>query len=717
MDLNLLVIFLLASCWLYAAVLLALQDWRWNMGQIAQYCLCATFGAWLVLARHWDREWTYAVCLLFAATVLAPFFMRLQVRSLLLHGRLRGAWLAQYIVCLLTWRAPSRVFGVLPDADRLREPASRDPANMRAYGRLLAAVFAATSRRAFIAARIDINIAARDYPAAVRLFDEHFVAGGLKPNATLLYTMVVAHSELRDLPRAAAALQRALGCREPFNPYGMRRFMAMLRVYAMAGCVEDVEALFEREKELTALVPPAYPYLWAGVALINAGETETGIDALTEAIARVRVGEDRIREMIERHLWAPPDQNVVTETSSETREILAAVRHSYEQSRSSVRLFDYSRSVVVTWGLIMACVCVWLLTEWVGSSTSVRTLVRFGANVPALVMQGEWWRLLSSVFLHVGGLHLFFNAYGCYLFGTFVERASGRWAMFVVFLVSGIAGSALSALLGAYGVAGGALGVSAGASGAVFGLLGAATIITLRSPGAFRPGMRRMYVFNFVFIAAINMVFGLVETRIDNLAHGGGFAAGLLLGAFMVTRRSGKTRKHIFRVAGLLLAFLPLIAGVRTFQNVRAGGYSLRVAPLQEHVMQDKWQISTPFFWELVPTGLGQAVFRDPWSDRSQPTLIVAEANEQTVLPMPESDNLSVSAPVQRRIGGSEYSETFVLNTAAEPHTAHFLFETLESGQRYLLGFSCDTDEMGAFREQVVERVLEHFIIQEDLGH
>ena len=78
-----------------------------------------------------------------------------------------------------------------------------------------------------------------------------------------------------------------------------------------------------------------------------------------------------------------------------------------------------------TIALVAALVLGWLLTEWAGSSLDTRTMLRLGANAPGLTTHGEWWRLLTSVFLHVGLLHLLFNGYALWVFGDFVERAVG----------------------------------------------------------------------------------------------------------------------------------------------------------------------------------------------------------------------------------------------------------------------------------------------------
>ena len=65
-------------------------------------------------------------------------------------------------------------------------------------------------------------------------------------------------------------------------------------------------------------------------------------------------------------------------------------------------------------------------------------VVFFGAKVNVLIAQGEYWRLLTPMFLHVGLAHLFFNSYALYIYGPAVERLFGRLKFILVYLVSGL---------------------------------------------------------------------------------------------------------------------------------------------------------------------------------------------------------------------------------------------------------------------------------------
>lgn len=156
-------------------------------------------------------------------------------------------------------------------------------------------------------------------------------------------------------------------------------------------------------------------------------------------------------------------------------------------------------------------------------------LIRLGANHPGLVLQeGEWWRLVTSMFLHGGLAHLFLNGWALYQLGSLFESWLGSTRLVVTWFVSGIAGSLASILF--------TQSLSVGASGAIFGVLGALIAFLLRRRDALNAGAKGL-LGQLVLWAGINVVFGFSVPRIDNAAHLGGFAAGFLLGLILRPRR------------------------------------------------------------------------------------------------------------------------------------------------------------------------------------
>lgn len=155
-------------------------------------------------------------------------------------------------------------------------------------------------------------------------------------------------------------------------------------------------------------------------------------------------------------------------------------------------------------------------------------LVQLGASYAPAVVDGQVWRLLTAMFLHADILHLLFNSWALFQLGALVELWMGSRRFAAIYFVSGLAGSLASVgwnLMATQPVP------SIGASGAVFGLLGALIAFLGRRRERLTPQARSL-LFQLLFWAGVNIVFGFTAQFIDNAAHLGGFFAGLALGAF-----------------------------------------------------------------------------------------------------------------------------------------------------------------------------------------
>jgi membrane associated rhomboid family serine protease len=139
------------------------------------------------------------------------------------------------------------------------------------------------------------------------------------------------------------------------------------------------------------------------------------------------------------------------------------------------------------------------------------------------VAHGEWWRLVSAAFLHFGPFHLLINMYSLYFAGTLLEQVIGRWRFLMLYLVSGIAGSAGALWLSPNEV-------TAGASGAIFGILGALFVLE-RSRHIATGGQ-------VAGLIVINLVFTFAVSGISVGGHVGGLIAGVaLMWLLLQTRR------------------------------------------------------------------------------------------------------------------------------------------------------------------------------------
>ena len=156
---------------------------------------------------------------------------------------------------------------------------------------------------------------------------------------------------------------------------------------------------------------------------------------------------------------------------------------------------------------------------WTGPET-MEVLILFGAKVNGLIKNGQYWRLFTAMFIHIGVLHLLFNLYALYAIGPLVEGYFGHIRFITIYMLAGLFGSLASYAMSPA--------VSAGASGAIFGMIGAITIYFLKYHQNFGRRGRAMLQ-NMVIIIVINLAFGMAGRGIDNWGHIGGLIGGAVV--------------------------------------------------------------------------------------------------------------------------------------------------------------------------------------------
>jgi rhomboid protease GluP len=220
-------------------------------------------------------------------------------------------------------------------------------------------------------------------------------------------------------------------------------------------------------------------------------------------------------------------------------------------------------SAPATYTLVAINIAVFLFMVVDGVSATAPSsieLVRWGANYGgAVLVYGQWWRLLTATFVHVGIIHLATNMWCLWNLGLLGEPLLGPLGLLCTYLLTGIAGNLLS--VGVHPEV-----VGAGASGAVFGLAGVLILLlgspVLPVPKAEVQRLRK----SVIYFAALNFVIGgstwffRTSIQIDNMAHLGGFLSGLALGLFLVPRVGSRQATYIRRqwiaYGGMLLAIL-----------------------------------------------------------------------------------------------------------------------------------------------------------------
>ena len=149
--------------------------------------------------------------------------------------------------------------------------------------------------------------------------------------------------------------------------------------------------------------------------------------------------------------------------------------------------------------------------------------IHWGSDAAPLVADGQWWRLVSSIFVHLGLPHIAVNMYALYQGGRVAERLFGSLRFLVLYLFAGIVGNMISELWNPT-VNG------AGASGAIFGVFGAlAVFMARRHWRASAPALQSAGI-SLVVFAIYSLISGFTRDGVDNAAHVGGLAGGMLMG-------------------------------------------------------------------------------------------------------------------------------------------------------------------------------------------
>ena len=148
------------------------------------------------------------------------------------------------------------------------------------------------------------------------------------------------------------------------------------------------------------------------------------------------------------------------------------------------------------------------------------TLLKWGADFRPAVLEGQWWRLLTCCFLHIGIIHLLVNMYALLYIGVLLEPFLGRIKFTLAYFLTGILSSLASIVWNEATV-------SAGASGAIFGVYG--LFLALLTTQLIHPSVRKPMLKSMLFFVVLNLSIGFTGL-VDNAGHIGGLVSGLLMG-------------------------------------------------------------------------------------------------------------------------------------------------------------------------------------------
>ena len=263
------------------------------------------------------------------------------------------------------------------------------------------------------------------------------------------------------------------------------------------------------------------------------------------------------------------------------------------------------------------------------------SLISWGANFKPLTLGGQYWRLISNVFIHIGILHLVVNMYALLYIGLLLEPFIGRKNFIVSYIVTGLAASVAS--LWWYDSV-----ISAGASGAIFGLYG--VYIALITTNLLEKEFKMKALSSMLFFVAYNLLYGL-KGGVDNAAHIGGLISGLVLGYSLypsIAKPELKVKNSIINYA-----VIALVLGLVSFTVITTPNFYGKYENLMKSFV--KYEEKAMGFYRLPQTSsrsqLLKSIREDGIPNWKNCNEVVMQAEEIEGLP----DKLKATIPLLRK--------------------------------------------------------------------
>ena len=182
-----------------------------------------------------------------------------------------------------------------------------------------------------------------------------------------------------------------------------------------------------------------------------------------------------------------------------------------------------SKRNYITIGIIIINIIYFLFLETHGGSEDTMVMLRYGAAFPENIKNGEYYRLVTSMFMHFGIEHIVNNMLILVLLGGKLEDIMGHFKFFIIYMLSGILANIASDLAQTMT---GDFAVSAGASGAIFGVVGALLASLVLGKGK----IKNLSLYQIAVSLGLMLYAGFKTTGVDNIAHVGGAVSGVFIG-------------------------------------------------------------------------------------------------------------------------------------------------------------------------------------------
>jgi membrane associated rhomboid family serine protease len=506
---------------LQLAPLLRGRDRRWYIAQIAQLSLVllAALGA---IYFEQDHIWVFLAWTFFLAFVLTPkslarFALRWQTL-----GHWRRAARLWDVAARFAWGQLGQLYRVYAVVLAHFGRGDRDAG---------LAVLDATLARPMPAAvcgnvrvwKLSLLAARRDWDAAIAFYEgvEDWETALAATQARLLVAR--AYAEAGNVARGLRCLQFVALSPRTLGPLETQLWMTRIRLAALAGDARELATLLERRYAWQRGFERFAAY-WRGRCALARGDRGEAVRLLTRAYSLTHLRDVTWRDAVQHYLERAQRGMAPTARADadDYRLALQALHSAERQSAHWRALMHLGRPGRVTVTLLGVFVAGFFGAKLAfGSAVEERFWLWVG-NGAETIQHGEWWRLFTALFVHANWLHLLMNGMALWMFGSAIEKTMGHWRFLLIFLMAGAAGNFISAWQAHYDIA-------VGASGGIFGLIGAFAVAVWRLNGPIHAGLRRRLLGFLGVMVASDFTVGWLEPLVDNLAHAGGFAAGLLL--------------------------------------------------------------------------------------------------------------------------------------------------------------------------------------------
>lgn len=302
-----------------------------------------------------------------------------------------------------------------------------------------------------------------------------------------------------------------------------------LYIFAFTGRKELVQQLLSGK--LSPLSTDKKKF-WLATAARASGK---GDEAREEFTALLESPSYSIRLRSQMRLHSPLDaaaEEFESEIERITRQVTLTIKEE-QKYKNPLGHRAYRKKAYATYALMGVILFFFLLELHYGINP--RSLTRLGAIYKFYSQQGEWWRLITSMFMHFDFNHLILNLFGLFIIGPYVEKSAGRFFFVVIYLLSGLGSMYLAALLTPQPVL-----ILMGASGCIMGLLGAMSYLLFLGYKQEKSKIAKKSFYLVVLIFAFQVIFDIITPNISFIAHLSGFVFGLVITGLVLSLKRAK---------------------------------------------------------------------------------------------------------------------------------------------------------------------------------